>query len=254
MRDLGSIIAEVNENPHRPISPSNYPEIHDFMHSHASTGEKQRHLLERCKPSDVNRILELGCGTGPLLSQIDDEYDRVMGVDTNGDALALASQKTSTAELRRADLLEWSGPDDGTDFDVVVMANVLQYITEDEQVRTLAETARGHLDDGGTFVAFFPPLCDAVPNASKRERTVESDAYRVEQYALNVLTSEQGHYTSTSLFVLTDRDDGQVARVGTQLDARFHRKSFLERSFDALGFECVEHVDANGRTVFRATR
>lgn len=254
MRDLDSIITEVNENPHRRISPSEYPEIHDFMHSHASTGAKQRRQLERHWPADASRILELGCGTGPLLARIDDEYDHVMGVDVNEDALALASENTSNAELRCVDFLEWSGPDDGTDFDVVVMASVLQYLTEEDSVRTLAENAYEYLDDGGAFVAFFPPLCDAVPNASESERTVVSEAYRVEQHAITALTSDRGHYTSTSLFVLVDRREDRTARIGTQLEGRFYRPSFLERTFDAAGFGHVRHVDANGRDVVYASR
>ncbi|MFC6823513.1 class I SAM-dependent DNA methyltransferase [Halopelagius fulvigenes] len=252
--NLSAVIDDVNENPHRRRTFYEYPELYEFYHSQVLDREAQVGLLERFSPEEVTRVLEFGCGTGPLLARIEDDYDEVFGVDSNGSMLELAEEKVEKATLRRADFTEWSAADEGRVFDVAVLMGGLLHLTDDRDLESFAENAHESLRDGGTFVTFFEPLSDDVENGSWNVRTVESDRYTVERRSVSALTSGEGHYTTTHLFVIADEKRGTEARMGTVFRGRFHDPESLERAFSAAGFERVEAIDGEGPTVFRAVK
>lgn len=78
------MIRDVNENPHRERSFYEYPELYEFFQSRVVDRDAQVRVLERFEPDGTNRVLEFGCGAGPLLVRIEDEYEDVLGVDRNG--------------------------------------------------------------------------------------------------------------------------------------------------------------------------
>ncbi|RDI70105.1 class I SAM-dependent DNA methyltransferase [Halopelagius longus] len=252
--NLSAVIDDVNENPHRRRSFYEYPELYDFYHSRVLDREAQVGLLERFSPEETARVLEFGCGTGPLLARIEGEYDEVFGVDSNESMLERAEEKVETATLRRADFTAWSAADEGRVFDVAVLMGGLLHLTDDRNLESFAENAHESLRDGGAFATFFQPLSDDVENGSTNLQTVESDRYAVERRSVCALTSEQGHYTTTHLFVITDEKRGTEARMGTVFEGRFHDPESLERAFSAAGFGRVEVLDGDGPSVLHAVK
>lgn len=202
---LSSVIEDINENPHRERSFYDYPELYDFYHSRVLNRDAQLGLLHRIEPADADRVLEFGCGTGPLLTRIEHEYETVVGVDRNESMLALARERVTKADVRNADFTEWSAADDGQLFDVAVLMGGLLHLTDDSSLTSFAENVYESLREGGAFGTFFHPLTEDVENGSRDVTTVESERFAVERHSISALTSSEGHYTTTYLFYISDK-------------------------------------------------
>jgi len=250
---LSSVIEDLDEGPRRPRDFYEYPELYDFFQSRALDRDAQVALLERYEPADATRVLEFGCGTGPLLARIEDEYETVLGVDADPRMLDAARERVSSAELHRADFTEWSAADRGRPFDVAVLLGGLLHLTEDRDVESFAENAYASLREGGAFATFFEPLSDDVENGSEDVVTVESERYAVERRSTSALTSTEGHYTTTYVYVIRDEERETEARMGTVFRGRFHDPDALEATFDRVGFDAVETVDGSP-TVLHAVK
>lgn len=251
---LRSVIEDIDANPLRERSFYEYPELYDFYHSRVLDRSYQVDLLKRFQPDETSRVLEFGCGTGPLLARIEDEYEEVLGVDANERMLEVARENVSTAEVLEADFTEWSAADEGRTFDAAVSMGTLLHLTTDRDVESFAENAFRSLRDGGAFVTFFRPLSDDVENGSWDVQSVESERFSVERRSTTALTSAEGHYTTTYAFVVRDTDRETEARMGTAFRGRLHDPDALTEAFDAAGFADVGVVDGDGPTVLHAAK
>jgi SAM-dependent methyltransferase len=252
--DLSAVIRDVNGNPHRERSFYEYPELYEFFQSRVVDRDAHVGLLKRFEPRGTTRVIEFGCGVGPLLARIEDEYDEVLGVDSDEGMLELAERRVTNAELRNEDFTEWSAADEGRSFDVAALMGGLLHVTDDHDLERFAENAYESLREGGVFVTFFEPFSDAVENGSREVHSVESERYSVERHATSALTSAAGHYTTTYLFVVRDEVRGTTARMGTVFRGRFFARERLTAAFTDAGFETVEVVDGDGPTILHATR
>lgn len=252
--DLSAVVEDINADPHRRRSFYEYPSLYEFYHSRVLDRDGQVGLLERFQPAEASRVLEFGCGTGPLLARIEGEYDSVLGVDVDERMLARAEERVTDAEVRRADFTEWSAADVGRVFDVAVLMGGLLHLTEDGDVDSLATNAYRSLREGGAFVTFFQPFSVDVQNGSRDVEVVESERYSVERHSVSALTSPAGHYTTTYQFVVRDEERETEARMGTVFEGRFHRPATLEDAFLEAGFDSVRVVDGEGPTVLHAVK
>lgn len=251
---LSPIIEDINEHPHRERTFYEYPELYDFYHSRALNRDAQISLLKRIEPDDTNRVLEFGCGTGPLLARIEDEYEEVLGVDTNKPMLALAREKVTKADVLEADFTDWSATEEGRVFDAAVLMGGLLHITEISGLESFAENVYESLREGGAFGTFFQPLTDDVENGSRDVQSVESERFSVERRSISALTSPEGHYTTTYLFVIRDEIRENEAKMGTVFHGRFHDPDRLKDVFVNIGFDDVELIDGDGPTTFLAVK
>ncbi|GAA3183127.1 hypothetical protein GCM10017688_41420 [Streptomyces ramulosus] len=96
------------------------------------------------------RILDAGCGSGPLSAALRDRGAVVTGIDTSAGMLALAKQRLGDgADVHQVDLRDRLPFDDGA-FDDVVSSLVLHYV--EDWGPTLAEL-RCVLKPGGRLLA-----------------------------------------------------------------------------------------------------
>ncbi|WP_267642511.1 class I SAM-dependent DNA methyltransferase [Haloarchaeobius amylolyticus] len=251
---LDAVIEDLEQDPHRPRSFYEYPALYDFYHSRVLDRDAQVGLLRRYEPEDTTRVLEFGCGTGPLLTRIEDEYETVLGIDVNEAMLAVARERVTTAEVREADFTAWSAADDGLVFDVSVLLGGMLHLTDDREVAALAENACESLRDDGAFVTFFQPFSDDVENGSRDVQTAESDRYSVERHSTSALTSADGHYTTTYQFVIRDEAEDREVTMGTVFEGRFHDPDALRETFADAGFSQVAIHDGDGPTTLHAVK
>ena len=251
---LQSVIDDIIENPHRQRSFYHYPELYDFYHSRVLNRDAQVSLLKRFEPDNTSRVLEFGCGTGPLLARIEDEYEEVLGVDNNEPMLELAREKVKKADILKADFTEWSAVEAGRVFDMAVLMGGLLHITEDSSLESFAENVYESLREGGRFVSFFQPLSDRVESGSENLQTVESERYSVKRHSISALTSSEGRYTTTYLFIIRDKVEGSEAKMGTVFHGRFHEANKLKDTFADIGFSEVEVIDGDGPTILHAVK
>lgn len=252
--DLSAVIEDINNDPHRERSFYEYPKLYDFYHSRVLNRDVQIDLLKQFEPTDASRVLEFGCGTGPLLTRIEDEYDEVVGVDTNEQMLELAQRKVTQADLLKADFTKWSAADEDLVFDVAVLMGGLLHLTANQNVEAFAENVSRSLRDGGAFITFFQPFDSGVENGTKDVQTAESDRFLLERHSISALTSAEGHYTTTYVFVIRDKERDTEAQMGTVFHGRFHDPDTLKATFTEVGFSEIEVVDRDGPTIFHAVK
>lgn len=84
------------------------------------------------------RILDIGCGTGILLTQLKERFEEVHGIDISREAVAVAVQ--NDIQARVVDLNHSSLPYDDGFFDIVTILSTLQYFIDLD--KTLRECNR----------------------------------------------------------------------------------------------------------------
>jgi SAM-dependent methyltransferase len=105
-------------------------------------------LIEKHHPA-AETLLELGCGTGSVLEQLQARYT-VTGVDLSPQMLRIAKTKVPHARLLRGDI---TTVELGETFDVAVcVADVVNHLRPFRAWEALFARAHDHLADGGIFV------------------------------------------------------------------------------------------------------
>lgn len=110
-------------------------------------------MLDLAGDVDGLRVLDAGCGSGPLTAALQAGGASVVGVDSSAEMVELARQRLGGhADVRVADLAE-PLPFEGGDFDLVVASLVLHYLRD--WGPPLAELRRT-LRPGGRVVLSVP--------------------------------------------------------------------------------------------------
>lgn len=86
-----------------------------------------------------NNVLEVGCNSANDLSSFPKDFD-VNGVDLNDKALDIAKKKFPTFQFKNGSILEL--PYEDSSFDFVFTHNVLNYISEEDIDKAIAELYR----------------------------------------------------------------------------------------------------------------
>jgi SAM-dependent methyltransferase len=107
-----------------------------------------RSLMEQHHPQ-AKTVLELACGTGSVLKQLEQSYD-VSGVDLSEAMLAVAARKLPDARLVLGDM---TSVELGETFDVVLCVfDSINHLLRFEEWEAVFERAHAHLNDGGIFL------------------------------------------------------------------------------------------------------
>ncbi|MCC4769150.1 methyltransferase domain-containing protein [Methanosarcina sp. DH2] len=102
-------------------------------------------------------LLDFGCGAGELLVYYAPEYEKLVGVDFSASMLDEASKKIRERNHGNIDLIladdktVWEKLD--SSFDRITAAGVIQYLTDEEIDKFIANASR-HLNKGGKIVFF----------------------------------------------------------------------------------------------------
>ncbi|MBC00683.1 MAG: ArsR family transcriptional regulator [Rhodobacteraceae bacterium] len=103
-------------------------------------------------------MLDLGTGTGSLLSLLRDQYSQALGIDASHDMLTvaranLARQGVKSAQVRQGDIHALNVPTDS--FDLISIHQVLHYL--DDPGRAIEEAARALRPGGRLLIVDFAP-------------------------------------------------------------------------------------------------
>ncbi|GAB2890451.1 class I SAM-dependent methyltransferase [Streptomyces mayteni] len=151
-------VADVPESLAQPADPARANDYDGFAEAYAAENENSLVTAYYERPAmlalagDVagRRILDAGCGSGPLSAALRDRGAVVTGVDASAGMLALARRRLGDdADLHAVDLSDPLPFADGA-FDDVVASLVLHYL--EDWGPTLAEMRRV-LRPGGRLIA-----------------------------------------------------------------------------------------------------
>jgi trans-aconitate methyltransferase len=123
------------------------PALYDARHSFVYKAVAD--LLELLAPQAGERIVDLGCGTGPLTAQIAERGAQVLGLDSSAEMIRQAQQNFPALEFRVADATSFAVDQPR---DAVFSNAVLHWVHPPAAaVRAIAAALR----PGGRFVAEF---------------------------------------------------------------------------------------------------
>lgn len=137
----------------------------------AGAGRIHEQLLDRADLRDGQQVLEIGCGTGNLLTALGRRGLKVeaLGIDPDPAALKRARRKATRAKLaiRYEQAFAGALPLPDASVDRVLSSLMLHHLDDDERLRTLREIRRVLRPGGQLHVADV----DATPTgARKRHR------------------------------------------------------------------------------------
>ncbi len=191
-----------------------------------------RGLIEKHHPA-AETLLELGCGTGSVLEQLQARYT-VTGVDLSQQMLRIAKTKAPHARLLRKDITTLEL---GETFDVVVcVADVVNHLRPFRAWEALFARAYEHLADGGIFIFDMNTQLHLSELAAEPPLTT---------------WSPQGHFTMLNVVEATG------AGVAVEVTIFEHRNNDTYRLHTAnvpeISFP-IERVTKSLRTRFRHVR
>jgi trans-aconitate methyltransferase len=117
-----------------------YKEKHAFVFGHGNG------LIEWLEPKEGENILDLGCGTGELTSQIAASGAKVTGLDSSASMIASAQQHFPDVTFKVADATSFSLHEE---FDAVFSNATLHWIRQQEKA---LDRIWNHLKPGGRLV------------------------------------------------------------------------------------------------------
>ncbi|MFZ8834662.1 MAG: class I SAM-dependent DNA methyltransferase, partial [Candidatus Caldipriscus sp.] len=131
---------------------SEIAEYYDFLFEDVDYEKWARYVVRFFSVArvKVERVLEVGCGTGNLTKHLSDMGFKVVGLDSSEDMVRVARRKLPDVEFFVADVREFSLDEK---FDAVVSTfDSLNNILEDEEMLKAFINIRRHLRDGGVFI------------------------------------------------------------------------------------------------------
>jgi SAM-dependent methyltransferase len=199
-------------------------------------------LLERVfagyAKQPVERVLDLGCGTGGHSAVLAERGYKVVGVDRSEDMLRSARERGGSARFELGDItaLELSETFDA----VVIMFAVLGYLTRNADIQRALKAARRHLRPAGVLFAdvwYGPAVLAQRP--SERVKVIDSrDGGQVIRAASSELDTRRDVCTvSYHLWRMESRR--LVAEVREQHAMRYFFEPELESMLASAGFELV---------------
>lgn len=111
--------------------------------------ERRLEIVRRDVPLDGRRILDIGCGVGAFVRRLREFSPEVYGVDIDRERVTRGAQEVANLALAVGEHLPFAAET----FDVVLLHEVLEHVTDDEA--TLRETRRV-LRAQGRVVIFCP--------------------------------------------------------------------------------------------------
>lgn len=132
--------------------------------------------------SPESRVMDLGCGTGPVMSELRRHGVNVIGIDDSADMLEHARSRLRSQALDESDLFQGDcrkTPYPSECFDVVVCLGVISYI---ENYDPVLDEIHRLLKPGGTALISFrnvfnPTLSDPLALAKATLRTMLSPLF-----------------------------------------------------------------------------
>ncbi len=211
-------------------------------------------LSDRLAPGR-QRILELGCGGGHLLSHLTGDFE-AEAVDISPQMLELSRKLNPGVVHHLGDMRTVRLPEK---FDAVLAHDAISYMLTEEDLRAVFATARAHLRPGGVFLAApdlvrdtFRPRVLQWPG--RPQSSPDGPTVTVEE---SIMSPDPADTVMESLFVYTIVENG-VTRIeeDLHLSGLFPIATWLrlleEAGFDPEVMPLPGDGDGCGETLFRA--
>ena len=203
-------------------------------------------IEEALAPIAGKHVLDIGCGGGVLARSLSDRGARVVGVDPNSEALAVARQSVPTGTFYQAGAEAMPFAD--SSFDGAIFLNSLHHVPKRAMNRALREAARVTKPAGPIVVieplaagSFFSVLRTVEDETAVRAAAQEAIAEAIESGSLELLDRSEylrrEHFADLNGFLVR-----VVAAEPARAAAVEERRPEIEAAFRRYG-----RIVANGR-------
>ena len=214
-----------------------FAKFYDTFNADASDNvELIRRAMKQWRPT-ANSLLELGCGTGAVLSGFTD-LQRLVGLDASASMLEIARTKVPSATFVLDDMAHFTLDEK---FDVVACVfDALNHLERFEQWCSLFECVADHLEPGGLFVF-------DVNTLGRLEALVDAPAMvmNVDDATLTMTITDSGALTNWEIRVVSNAENEvtvaseNIRELAVELD--------LVRTALSPYFEIVDDDDGTGQ-------
>ncbi|WP_029329095.1 class I SAM-dependent DNA methyltransferase [Lentibacillus jeotgali] len=185
----------------------------------------------------VESIIDLGCGTGQITTRLARAGYRMIGVDNSSDMLSIADQRASaenmTVQWLQQDLRTLTGIENQ---DMAVSyCDVLNYITEVDELYTVFENIAGILKPGGLFIFDIHSLHHVENNLVNQTFAEVSDDVSCIWFCLE--GDNRGEMYHDLTFFVENEHDGRYARFEEWHHQQTFQVDFYKRLLNETGFE-----------------
>ena len=138
-------LVKLNDMPSYAIFGKFYDAV---MGDRSEAAERLAELIRETKPNAKN-VLELGCGTGSMLTHLQYSY-QVSGLDISSSMLSIARKKVPRAKLFRQDMVDFQI---NQPFDVIFSVfDSINHVRHFSDWKKVFVRVRRHLSAGGCFI------------------------------------------------------------------------------------------------------
>lgn len=214
----------------------NFADLYDTLMVDFDYDKVYNFILNQFEKSnrEVNKILELGCGTGILTEKLEKNYE-VIGLDSSIDMLSIAEQKlrNSKAKLIKADMRDF---DFNTSFNAVISTcDSINYILEEKEILNLFKRVFTHLDDDGLFIFDL--------NTNNKFLNMEEtyvDEIKDIFYVLENFYDQEKEINTYSVNFFVNKDGCNYNRFYEEHIERAYEKSFIVDTLRKVGFKKID--------------
>lgn len=180
MDTIADVIDTINEeNRAYHSSYDTLTPVYDFINSDHFNYQHQEELVSSIV-DNTDSLVELGCGTGQLLSRIQSREGQLIGIDLNRRMLDRATERAPRASLIQGDVRD--AVLSGTVSGVAMLGRVFSKMLTDECVQSLACSIETYLENDGQVV-FNTFRRDQLVDGLSRTQRWESDRFTVVRYS-----------------------------------------------------------------------
>jgi len=164
-----------------------------------TTRFKVRLVKKLLKNENTSKILDAGCGSGFILSQLDNIYDTAVGIDMSPEAIKFGQQFTK-AELKKGNAEKMEFSDD--EFACIISTDAIEHIPDD---KAAMKEAYRVLKNSGCMIIYTPSEVGLLSNTSWAHLYHDSET----SYLL-----DQRYYTIDSLSKLAEEAGFRIEYAG----------------------------------------
>lgn len=254
---LSILIEELNQNGvedaclYRELAP-----LYDFMFSKQAKSDEyiNRQMYETKNVINTGLVdscvLEVGCGTGELLKQLEKEYEYVYGIDQHEEMVDISEQKVSDTNIIHGRLEE---ANIDVKFDGVIMYEYLiSELVDIDEILLLLKRVNDVLVPGGAIV--FDVVADEKVITNESIARIEDEDYRLIVDSWGQETEDENVYTKSLDMEINELQTGNGAVVNTELAYRVFGIDEIDTLVHDSGFEDVRLTEENGVITVNAVK
>lgn len=216
------------DNTDRLSSYDTLSPLYDFINSRHFNYKNQERIAKEIT-NDESTLIECGCGTGILLSKLQDTGRELIGFDLNRGMIKRANYRTNRnvslvlGDIRMLPLANINA--DGC----LILGRVFSKILSDKDARDTLNNVSKNISSSSKIV--FNTFCrdDLIDNMTKEQMWEDNNFKVIRESSTDLKNQEEGYMNITMNYKIYDKDTDNSVRASETFDLRGYNRSDIDR-------------------------